>query len=446
MILIDQNTLIRLSLRCRTAGSVTGWRGSWQGSDVGHEPRPEDFASRDISSDAELDSQSSALGEDDSSFFFTPPSAPPPSTFKKFKGHSNKYYINMTGGTGGTGGASGTGLGGDGGRGDGPMIKISRGIINYTVQRKEPEFERHLVFEESLVGAQLVRNGNVHRRVHRARIFKVESPMTVVVYEGPKTNLDKEWDEYILPHMRLRIRASVDLGSIHLGNCVSNVVKHVDGDMQEIAFIPRVYSMWTLRSMWWSVTVGDAAALDIHHMSNGWTRVFLSGIEFSGASFELELIADGEFKGHRLAWFYTSKLYLSSSRTFLSPDLTRCCFPSEEPYWSFDPSGNDHLAPSEASNFCLPQIELEFLVKHIFMNEGPSRRYSHILYKERIIYSTTGTASTTRRERSRDNESSEDDFAHPTPFFEDAESDDEQILYPRIGGAFAAEEEETVVL
>ncbi|KAK7026346.1 hypothetical protein R3P38DRAFT_3192999 [Favolaschia claudopus] len=302
----------------------------------------------------------------------------------------------------------------------------------------------------------------------------------------------------------------------------SSVVKHVAGDMQEMAFIPEVYlDLETLRSTW-SVTVGDSGAVNAHNMPNGWTRVFLSGIEFSarGASFELSLIADDEFDENQIAWFlqanyifrrldlsYSSCSYIDSAlvryrvagsapgclrdmylflpprRTFLSLDCTRFCFPKEEPYWSFDSSGNDRLAPSAASNLCLPQIELEFLVKHIFMDkdvlddirtfdtrkgfnansqdiapylrqplyyfgdEGdptPSPLIHHEDLDDSDLFNWDGEYYTSREVE--DNESSEDDFAHPTPFLEDAESDDEQILYPRIGRAFAGEEEETDVL
>ncbi|KAK7039968.1 hypothetical protein R3P38DRAFT_3181791 [Favolaschia claudopus] len=187
-----------------------------------------------------------------------------------------------------------------------------------------------------------------------------------------------------------------------------SVVKHVAGDMQEVAYLPQVQC----DPPEWSVAVDAGVLVDTHMMPNGWTRVFLFAYnEILGANFELKLSPNypsvRAHLWHQFAWFAQANsifgrlglecsscsyidriqirykvigwapgslgkiyLFLPPYRTFFSADLTRVCFPKAEPYWSFNPSGTDHLSNNQTSAPAIPQTCLEILVDQISIDEA----------------------------------------------------------------------------
>ncbi|KAK6983800.1 hypothetical protein R3P38DRAFT_3112382 [Favolaschia claudopus] len=178
-----------------------------------------------------------------------------------------------------------------------------------------------------------------------------------------------------------------------------SIVKHVAGHLEEMAFLPQD---WHLRSSLkrWEHIDDSAPITDI--MPTGWTRVLLCGDEILGASFQLELARGDQEQG--TSWFSQANysfdrvglecsyvdqvhvfcevtgsappslhkiwLFLPPYQAFLSTDLTRYCFPDDEPYWSFDPSGKGHLSSNEAIALELPHCQLEISVYHTFVDEA----------------------------------------------------------------------------
>ncbi|KAK7026344.1 hypothetical protein R3P38DRAFT_1040541 [Favolaschia claudopus] len=265
-----------------------------------------------------------------------------------------------------------------------------------------------------------------------------------------------------------------------------SVVKHVAGSLQEIAYLPQV----TSGEPRWEHNYSSSV---VHIMPNGWTRVFHGGNEIPGA--KLFFNSEVWVGKQRRPWYAQSNyifgcmcrpqcfscsyiectraeckpissippslkkpfLYLPPARAFFTPDLTRICYPdlTARPYWCFDPSGKDHLSSQEALDLGLPPIQLKILVDHIFMED------SEEIIKDIHRFHT----------RKGFNPKSQDVAKHlglqlycfgeeedpaPSPLYgpnspgdffdvdypvfgwewtddeEDHESDDEQILYPRI--------------
>ncbi|KAK7026378.1 hypothetical protein R3P38DRAFT_3530643 [Favolaschia claudopus] len=193
-----------------------------------------------------------------------------------------------------------------------------------------------------------------------------------------------------------------------------SLVKHGDGNLQEIAFHLQVNSDLPK----WSAFVNDAIYGDTNIMPNGWTCVLLSGNDILGASFRLPfkiIKARGDQTSpsyplfrQLFAWFAQANyifdrlglecsscsyidsicvdcgltgyiqsrspekifLFLPPYRTFLSADSTRYGFPREEPYLSFDPRGKDRLSANEALNLGLPQARIDISVAHHFVDDA----------------------------------------------------------------------------
>ncbi|KAK6966783.1 hypothetical protein R3P38DRAFT_3152337 [Favolaschia claudopus] len=178
-----------------------------------------------------------------------------------------------------------------------------------------------------------------------------------------------------------------------------SLVKHAAGNLQEIAFQAQVYSDLPK----WSAFVDDAIYGNTNIMPNGWTRVLLAGSEILGASFRLPFKTvrardDQNSPSYPLfrelfAWFaqalyifdrlglarqcsscsYIDSICVDCGLTgYIQPraDSTRYGFPREEPYWSFDPRGNDRLSANEALNLGLPQARIDISVTHYFVDDA----------------------------------------------------------------------------
>ncbi|KAK7063348.1 hypothetical protein R3P38DRAFT_2818264 [Favolaschia claudopus] len=505
-------------------------------------------------------------------------------------------------------------------------FEISGGTFNFSVQRKEPDFENFrrirlgdIILGKDMAGVQRIYNRNVVRRVYRAKIVGMESPMTVTTFEGEEKEVNETWDEYISLHMRLRhpnilqlfgitssqglyaaiyhdeyisweqmkkmystptqrvyfehfhahgpyiafmknleylateectywfhrsgklciedtptldaqfsshfvgadmtihspkyilppVEASKMIDSLDLESYYDNllglglwqvrtillgrhstirphgVVKDVAGDLQEVAYLqlePTPPDRW-----YWSWGNTDM-------MPNKWTRVrsteFVEHPRPQDSTFSLQLYCGShqagveEFAPFAQANYITRHLdlepssysyigevypryslsswlpgslqeiffFLPPARGFYTSDLTQCCFTTEEPYWSFDPSGNNRLSPNEALNLGLPQASLEIFVDQVFVDEA--------LFKDLHTFHTMKGFNAESQEiakhlglplyyfgdegdpppsplfdvpyDSKEHKPLDGDLAPRSPFLEDVESDDEQILYPRM--------------
>ncbi|KAK7001917.1 hypothetical protein R3P38DRAFT_3283747 [Favolaschia claudopus] len=275
-----------------------------------------------------------------------------------------------------------------------------------------------------------------------------------------------------------------------------SIVKHVAGNLQEMAFLPQIHYDTPI----WEPDVNGI--LFDKFPPNGWSSFLLSGNEMRCSSFQLTLTTDWmrcpwrnfnrylEFR-ERFAWSaqanyifgrpgmessscsyidlilarycLTSEippsleivLFLPPPWSFFSTDLTRCCFPKDEPYWSFDQSGKECLSSKEASDLGLPQIELEIDVFHHFVNEAllkdirtfhtrkgfnpGSQEVAKHLGVQLYCFGDEGdpVPSPVCRPDFEDWGAGEDQMSdihsgNTTPISDYMESDDDQILYPRI--------------
>ncbi|KAK7063346.1 hypothetical protein R3P38DRAFT_3415111 [Favolaschia claudopus] len=222
-----------------------------------------------------------------------------------------------------------------------------------------------------------------------------------------------------------------------------SVVKDVAGDLQEVAYLQVNPSP----PQTWYIQRGNDIQVEPHMMPNGWTRC--SGTvehkQLPDLNFELQLccgsseVPEEQFSPFAHANYIASHLRL------------QCSSYSEEAYWSFDPSGDDCLSPNEALNLALPQASLEIFVSHAFVDEA--------LFKDLHTFHTMKGFNADSQEIAKhlglpllyfgdegdpppsplfdisqpdDEGFDSDDLVDMSPFLEDTESDDEQILYPRM--------------
>ncbi|KAK7001918.1 hypothetical protein R3P38DRAFT_3367891 [Favolaschia claudopus] len=519
-------------------------------------------------------------------------------------------------------------------------FEISGGTFNFSVQRKEPDYESDIVLGEDIGAVQRVYGRNVVRRVYRAKIVGMDSPMTVTTYEGQEKDVNEVWDEYISLHMRLRslgsrlhkvymqqsitmieyisweqmkkmysstptqqvyfehfylncqhkahgpyiafmknleylaaeectywfhrsgklciedtptlnaqfkipfveadmtihspkyilppVEASEMIDSLDLESYYRKliglrlwqvrtiplarhstirphgVVKDVAGDLQEVAYLQLNHTP----AKKWSFQLGNVVYpgyMGTDMLPNGWTRCsnkFAKHSQLRDFSFRLQLCCGSPeapqelFSPFAQANYITSHLgtecssysfigtiyasysftswqlpeslgeiflFLPPSRGFFTPNLTRCCFTTEEHYWSFDPSGKDRLSPNEALNLGLPQASLEILVSQIYVDEAlfkdlhtfhtmkgfnaDSQEIAKHLGLPLFYFGDEGdpppsplfdvsSDSVAQLHEGSDEEKEhkplDGDLAPRSPFLEDVESDDEQILYPRM--------------
>ncbi|KAK7063360.1 hypothetical protein R3P38DRAFT_2818279 [Favolaschia claudopus] len=286
------------------------------------------------------------------------------------------------------------------------------------------------------------------------------------------------------------------------------VVKDVAGDLQEVAYLQLNHTP----AKKWSFQGGNVVYpgyFGTHMLLNGWTRCsekFAEHSQLRDFSFKLQLCCGSPeapqelFSPFAQANYITSHLgtecssysfigtvyasysftswqlpeslgeiflFLPPSRGFFTPNLTRCCFTTEEHYWSFDPSGNDRLSPNEALNLGLPQASLEILVSQIYVDETlfkdlhtfhtmkgfnpDSQEIAKHLGLPLFYFGDEGDPPPSPlfdvssdsiaplhegSDNEKDNEPSDGDRGPRGPFMEeDPESDDEQILYPRMASS-----------
>ncbi|KAK7001919.1 hypothetical protein R3P38DRAFT_1776292 [Favolaschia claudopus] len=208
-----------------------------------------------------------------------------------------------------------------------------------------------------------------------------------------------------------------------------SVVKHKAGNLEEMAFLPQVTSdppKWsfpffgykvsvptTIMPNGWTRCVCDQVLADIgveirsvfHDSRNElpWATCWLNlrgrftrfywlpqvnhifnylGLECSSCSFVDSVEIACKLTDNIPQSLKKIFLFLPDPHAFLTPDLTRVCYPDSkaEPYWSFDLSGTNHLSSNQASALGLPQIQLEISARHTFIVDKTLLNDLHTFY------------------------------------------------------------------